>query len=278
MNEILAWMSDIEPFARSSLQQTGYLLSDGSYDMFLKNIRASVSVYLADSVGGPSPRQAHDILRKLWKLVNEPDPPIGLIRGRVKSLKGPSKAWLLQRGSARWASLVGGVFSETIFDNWLQSAAPPELVEVIKALVSEGGMMVEGRKDRPPKRIFEPMIMGVIRGSGEGLSRGGRPKPSASDELVMHLAIDWTIATGEEPRNGRGDSEGFSGLVHRIFDILGIESSKNSYGTERSTGAEQALRRYWAAVHKNLSIQDAEKRKDPCPKSIVANGDVEPKG
>jgi hypothetical protein len=103
------------------------------------------------------------------------------------------------------------------------------------------------------------MIMGVIRGSGEGLGNGGRPKPSASDELVMLLAIDWTIATGEEPRNGRGDSEGFSGLVHRIFDIIGIESSKNSYGTERSNGAEQALRRYWAAVNKNRSTQDAEK-------------------
>jgi hypothetical protein len=91
MNEILAWMSDIEPFARSSLQQTGYLLSDGSYDIFLKNIRASVSVYLADSVGGPSPRQAHDILRKLFPIERE------MLNQTVRLMAKPVR-WVLRDG------------------------------------------------------------------------------------------------------------------------------------------------------------------------------------
>lgn len=278
MYGIINWIEDIEPFARSSLRQANYSLRTETFDIFLKNIEASISYYFEIADDDQPLRKSHNALRKLWQICHGSDPPVGVIRKRVLALSGPAKDWLLQRGSARRTEFLGEEFSEAIFDKWVQTAKPSELVKVIKSLVSEGGMMLDGRKDRRAKRIFEPMIMGVVRGKGDGLSKGGRPKPSAADELVMYLAIDWAIATGKEPHNGRSDSEGFSGLVHQIFDTIGIESSKNSYGTEKSNGAEQALRRYWAAVetYRNESAQKVWM--DPHSETTTPNKDVEPKG
>lgn len=248
MGLFVDWKSDLEPFARNALQQAGYSTPYQPIDVFLLNIEASISAYLTRSIEDQSARKAHDHLRKLWNLVNDSDPPIGLIRKHIKSLSEPAKGWLLRRGSALWLDLVGGEFSEAVFDKWVQLSEPLELLRVLKSLVSEGGMMLDGRKDRRPKKIFEPMIMGVIRGTGKGLSDGGRPKASAHDELVMHLAIDWTNATGEQPQKKRSDSEGFSGLVHQIFNSLGVEDTQGNNNTNKVNHAEQALRRFWAAV------------------------------
>ena len=232
----------------AALRHAGYSLPPEAIESFVKDIEASVGAYPTYFERGQFTRKAHKALMKVWGLLNDPDPPVGLIRTQTKSLPRPAKAWLLQRGKALWIQLVGGNFSEAIFDEWLQFAKPPELLNVLNSLISEGGMMLDGRKDRQPRRTFEPMIMGFIRGTGEGLSQGGRPSLSARDELVMHLAIEWLQATGDLPSRGRSEKEGFAGLVYTIFDLLGIKSTRKDNSADENNGAEQALRRYWAAV------------------------------
>jgi len=276
MGLFVDWKSDLEPFARNALQQAGYSTPYQPIDVFLLNIEASISAYLTRSIEDQSARKAHDRLRKLLNLVNDSDPPIGLIRKHIKSLPEPAKGWLLRRGSALWLDLVGGEFSEAVFDKWVQLSEPLELLRVLKSLVSEGGMMLDGRKDRRPKKIFEPMIMGVIRGTGKGLSDGGRPKASAHDELVMHLAIDWTNATGEQPQKKRSDSEGFSGLVHQIFNSLGVEDTQGNNNTNKVNHAEQALRRFWAAVANGGYAPVRKQRSNPHPKSTGPKRGMEP--
>lgn len=238
----------LNPFVRTALRQAGYSLRTAAIEAFVRDLEASVAAYQAHASEETSARKAHDALKRIWKLINDPDPAIGVLRTRVQSLPAPAKRWLLQRGTTLWERLVGGEFSGPVFEAWIQSADATELVRVLQSLVSEGGMMLDGRSDRQPKRGFEPMIMGVIRGTGEGLSEGGRPSPSARDELVMHLAIDWLQATGEPPLRGRSDKEGFSGLVYMIFDLLEIKSIRKSNSADENNGAEQALRRYWASV------------------------------
>ena len=135
-----------------------------------------------------------------------------------------------------------------------------------------------GRKDRKSKTRFEPMIMGIIRGTGEGLGQGGRPNLSARNELVMHLAIDWLNATGTMPQQGRSDKKGFAGLVHIIFDLDEIKSSRKSKSDKEPNGAEQALRRYWSAIQtqSQTSIerrQPAQRLKRPSPsRNRIAKG------
>lgn len=250
----------LNPFVRTALRQAGYSLRTAVIEAFVRDLEASVAAYLAHAPDEPSARKAHDALKRIWKLLHDTDPAIGMIRTRVQSLPAPAKRWLLQRGATLWERLVGGEFSGPVFEAWIKSADATELVRVLLSLVSEGGMMLDGRSDRQPKRGFEPMIMGVIRGTGEGLSEGGRPSPSARDELVMHLAIDWLQATGEPPLRGRSDKEGFSGLVYMIFDLLEIKSIRKSNSADEHNGAEQALRRYWAAV---ADDGYAPKRKKP---------------
>lgn len=241
-------LSEISPFVCNALRQAGYRLQREALDKFSRNIGASVSVYRLRQGDIASTRQAHDALRRLWKSLEAEDAAIGVIRIRASSLPEPAKAWIQTRAARLWDHLVGGKFSNGAFDLWVKSAEGPELVSVLKTLICEGGAMIRGRDDRPAKLQFEPMIMGVIRGMGEGFGKGGRPSLSARDELVMHLAIDWTQATGQQPLRMRRDSEGFSGLVHRIFDVLEVVDVQAPDEVPDHNGAEQALRRYWAAV------------------------------
>lgn len=241
-------LSEISPFVVDALRQARYRLQRETLDQFSRNIGDSVSVYRLRQGNVASTRQAHDALRRLWKSLEAEDPAVGVIRIRARSLPEPAKTWLKKRAERLWNRLIGEEFSEDGFDLWVKSAEGAELVQVLKTLISEGGALVRGRTDRPAKKQFEPMIMGVIRGTGEGFGKGGRPGLSARDELVMHLAIDWTQATGQQPLRMRRDSEGFSGLVHRIFDILeGVDGSESD-DIPDNNGAEQALRRYWSAV------------------------------
>lgn len=247
----MAEILHLQALIPTALRQAGHWLPPKAIEAFVKDIETSVSAYSAYSEREQSARKGHKALRKVWGLLDDPDPPVGLIRTQMKSLPRPAKAWLLQRGNALWEQLIGGDFYEAIFDKWVLSANQLELVRVLKSLISEGGMMLDGRQDRQPKKGFEPMIMGVIRGTGEGLSQGGRPSLTARDELVMHLAIDWLHATGERPQQGRSDKEGFASIVYMIFDLIEIKSTRKSNGADENNGAEQALRRYWAAVANN---------------------------
>jgi hypothetical protein len=82
------------------------------------------------------------------------------------------------------------------------------------------------------------VIFGQARGDGGGVNTGGRPSQDARDTLVMHLAVDWTIAADAEPLPGRSDHAGFGDLVHSVFQWL------------HEPSPDQALRRYWNDVEK----------------------------
>jgi len=56
--------------------------------------------------------------------------------------------------------------------------------------------------------------------------------------LVMHLALDWLHATGQQPQKGRDDKRGFGDLVHSVFDWLEVTRDPRQ-------AAIYALRRYW---------------------------------
>ena len=91
-------------------------------------------------------------------------------------------------------------------DRWLATAGQAELIRGLETLISGGGAVIDGRRDRPPSRSFEPMILGVIHGSAAGLSRGGRPTVSARDELVMHMLAPRSIHQNQraQPHNPIG--------------------------------------------------------------------------
>lgn len=269
-------ITDIDIFARNALREEGHNLSADQFHSFLNNIAQSVTVYSACSAEALPSRVSYNALKRLWVRINQTVPSIGLIRAHVLSLPRTAKNHLMRRGALLWPSLLAKDFSERIFDAWVRSVNPSELIRVLQALINEGGMIIKGRKDRKSQQIFEPMIMGIIRGTGEGLGQGGRPSPSSRDELVMHLAIDWLNATGMAPHNGRSEKKGFAGLVHAIFNVLEIKSAPKSDRVNEGTGAEQALRRYWSAVQKpgkasSSTPKSAPSSKRPTPsRSIIA--------
>ena len=65
------------------------------------------------------------------------------------------------------------------------------------------------------------------------------PGQDTRDALVMHLAVDWTIATGTEPLPGRSDHAGFGDFVHSVFQWL----PANLPQTRRSDGIGMKSRR-----------------------------------
>jgi hypothetical protein len=54
----------------------------------------------------------------------------------------------------------------------------------------------------------------------------------------MHLAMDWSHATGSPPKPRRSDNTGFGDLVHSVFQWLNLPEGSAAY----------ALRQYWTAV------------------------------
>ena len=247
-------VTEIDIFVRNALRDEGHDLDSNQIRSLIDGIKQSLTIYSSHYAEEVPSRIAYNALRQLWQSINKPDPSIGLIRVAVKSLPQPGKEHLLRRGAMLWKGLVSEDFSEHIFDAWLQSANPPELLHILNCLLIEGGMVIDGRKDRQSEKIFEPMIMGVIRGTHKGLSVGGRPTHSSRDELVMNLAIDWLKATDHSPKRGRNGKNGFSGLVHLIFEATEIK------------GAEQALRRYWSNVQHLKSASSDQIRPHQKPK------------
>jgi hypothetical protein len=116
-------------------------------------------------------------------------------------------------------------------------------MDTIRVISADGAELVSRSRGggKRSKGRLEPLIFGHARGSNEGIQRGGRPNHNAQDELVMFLAIDWSIATGTKPSPGRSDRNGFGDLVHSVFQWIDEPSP------------HQALRRYWEAVKSGQS-------------------------
>jgi hypothetical protein len=130
------------------------------------------------------------------------------------------------------------------------------LIAATRALSAEGGRIVPGRSrgaGKHSKPRLEPMIMGEVRGAGAGRHRGGRPTNEDHRTLIMHLAIDWLLATSEPPKPGRSEGTGFGELAHNVFQWLSLPEGSAAY----------ALRQYWADVEEgkappNVNCPDEE--------------------
>jgi hypothetical protein len=186
-----------------------------------------------------SDRKAHDALRALWLLAHEEDPQVGALRARVERLPPKASSYIESRAVRLIPRLFSGQTADHGFPAWAHAADGPDLVKALRVLSADGGRIVPGRSRGGGKRSkskLEPRIGRQVRGTGTMAPTGGRPKNADQDTLVMHLAIDWSQATGERPEQGRSDATGFGELVHCVFDWIA------------KPGARQALRRYWTTV------------------------------
>jgi hypothetical protein len=169
---------------------------------------------------------------------------VGQLRARLYKLPKEAVEYLDTRAGCLIPRLFPGEFANHGFLAWAKNADAERFVEAICVLTAEGARRVSrsrGRGKRSRGRL-EPLIFGQVRGAGNGALKGGRPRHDAQDTLVMHLAIDWSIATGAAPSPGRSDHTGFGDLVHSVFQWLDEPSP------------DQALRRYWTAVEECRSL------------------------
>lgn len=81
---------------------------------------------------------------------------------------------------------------------------------------------------KPPATAEQKADRSVSRAIGNG-----RPRDDDALELISFLAVDFALATGQQPLRGRSDEKPFGDLVHRVFGWLELPDA---------TGA---LRRYW---------------------------------
>jgi hypothetical protein len=113
-------------------------------------------------------------------------------------------------------------------------------------LTAEGATIVAGRSrgnGRRSRLRLEPIILGEIRGAGTRIHSGGAPTANGRHDMVMHLALDWRRATGEDPRRGRSDETGFGDLVHSVFQWLKLSK-------DPTEAAAYALRRFWSLMRR----------------------------
>ena len=201
-------------------------------------ISSSIAVFTAERAAADTFRTSHDDLHAIWALVVSTDPPIGLIRTRLLSLPAPARSHLERRAERLWPTLFGRSYSKADLEAWIRNADREVFLARLPHLLAEGAAVTVGRNrpsGRPSARRFEPIIMGVSRGRASAGGHG-RPRRQPADNLVMYLAVDWLVVTGQTPATGRSEAKPFGELVHRVFDWLNL------------SGADQALRRYWAAV------------------------------
>jgi hypothetical protein len=191
-------------------------------DKFLGRIRASINAFLCAERETPL-RESHDALRKLWQLAHDPDPAIGQLRSRLRSL--PPRALHYIDGRARRVipRLFVGNSCENGLIAWADVASGDMLVRAVRVLSAEGGRPIPGRLRAKGKRStahLEPVIFGQARGALGAKPKGGRPVGEARHAFVMNLAMDWHFGTGDMPQSGRSDGTGFGQMVHLVFDWL----------------------------------------------------------
>jgi hypothetical protein len=210
-------------------------------ERFVHAVVATVQQWKREKVRESTFRVQHKSLRELWQLVNAPDPEIWRIRARLQTLPDVSRDYILRRARALWPKAFSRMPCCDL-SIWAQGAPSGRLLSRLSSSIPEGGVIITGRNRDGSKRSasrFEPVIMGMARGSGWVSSGRGRPRGDDELRLIAYLAVDWTLATGAPPVRGRSSSTPFGDLVHYIFSCW-----------EKNAKADQALRRYWAEVER----------------------------
>ena len=160
---------------------------------FVCKIESSIVAFLKARADARTRRQAHDALRDLWQLSYEEDVPVGQLRARLLYLPKLAFDHLVLRARVMSPKLFDSV--DGGFLTWAENADANELVEMIRTLGADGARLVSRGRGKRSRARLEPVIFGQARGDGGGVNTGGRPSQDARDALVMHLAVDWTIAT-----------------------------------------------------------------------------------
>jgi len=247
---------------RDCLRKEQINLSQDQFERFVRNIEASIDRFLAATATpeGTS-RKMHDALRALWKASHDDDPPIGQLRTRLQNLPKRAREYIGRRAPSVISRLFPG---ESIGDgscalperaygwflDWAMAADGSKLVTAVRVLSADGAGPVSGRSRSGRKRSrarIEPIIAGTKRGGSEQKDRGGRPDEAARRDLVMHLALDWSHATGAMPKPGRTNKTGFGDLVHSVFGWVLPE--QETFGA-----ATYALRNYWEEMRRAKAV------------------------
>jgi hypothetical protein len=223
---------------RDCLRKDGIRLDLEADKIYAQDVKFSIDNFLKQKAhSNPPHRKTHNALRKIWLLSHEEeDVPTGQLRALVLSLP---------RSTAELLNMRAHQFTPRLFDTadgdfltWAKDANAKKLIETIRVLIGDGAKLVSRSRGcgKRSKAKPEPVIFGQTRGDANGVHEGGRPRHDFQDDLVMHLAIDWTNATGAKPLRGRSDCSGFGDLVHCVFQWVDEPS------------ADQSLRRYWKAI------------------------------
>lgn len=221
---------------------------------FIVAVEASISAYLENRSKRLPFRLRHDLLRRLWHMLNEAPVSIALIRLEAGKLPKPVLAALERRARRVWPGFGIGALPGGGLRDWIKTAPAEQLVPALRLVIAEGALLVLGRSRgggvRDPSRI-EPVIMGISRGSRaetdppeDGVStspRGGPVAATAETDLVMHLAIDYLNLTGKSGSFTREDKRIIGQIVEYLFNELKIKN------------APWILRRYWDAVKQTRS-------------------------
>jgi hypothetical protein len=217
-----------------------------------RNVATTMSDFTTGREGGDLTfRKIHDRLRKLWRLADEADPEIGIIRGKLRTLPKATLNTIETRAERLWPIIFSEPAPIVSRPGWLCDAPKEKLAEIVRRSIAGGGVVIPGRRRGPYKRSqprYEPLIFGVARGARvpseatpiEGarvvkpdVIANGRPRDDEAIVLIMWLAVNWLEAMEQTPAPGRSDKTPFGELVHQVFSWLKLPDS---------TGA---LRRYW---------------------------------
>jgi len=213
------------------------------------SVSSSIDAYIVAKEAHIPFRKTHKELRDLWQLCNRSAPVAKRIKEKAHSLSEHALTVLAHKASFLFPKLLKIEFTTSTFHDWLNKAKKADLIWVLRVCIAERVFVADGRErgDRPQSRAhLEPRIMGYTR-RGEK-KRGNsvetssvrpdtvtelRPDPMniqtppvgyqgniGVDSLIMFLAVDWAIATGEHPLASQGSQEIFIAFIDMVFNWL----------------------------------------------------------
>ena len=214
-SEQRAWIQKI-------LARTGVTAPEAA-EALARNVAITMSDFATEREGSGSDqtfRKIHDRLRKLWRLADEADPEIGIIRGKLRTLPKRTLNAIETRAERLWPMIFGEPAPVETGPGWLCDTPKEKLAEIVRRSIAGGGVRLPGRNRGPYKRSkprYEPLIFGVARGARgpseaspiEGarvvkpdVIANGRPRDDEAIVLIMWLAVDWLEATEQTPAPG----------------------------------------------------------------------------
>ena len=112
---------------RDCLNDVGLLLAKEDFELLVRGVGDSMGVFLAATPRGTF-RGAHDALRELWELSHDDDPPVAVLRARIKALPGAAIEYVDGRTPIVIERLFPDEGPVTRFQEWAITADPEKLI------------------------------------------------------------------------------------------------------------------------------------------------------